>query len=321
MNKPLINNSPIFIVGCPRSGTTLLRLLLNAHSLIAIPEETWFFGKLYNLLPELTKGDDWRKNVASKILELNSKHFPDLNEKELIENLESIQPDNDAAIISVLNRTFAKQEGKEIWGDKTPGYVLQIALLKKLFPKARLIHIIRDGRDVAESILKNREAGLQTDDYISVVEYWKRHVLAGIIDGEKHFANAYLQIRYEDLVNDSESKLKDICSFLNVPFESQMLEFPKTARKYVPDWQHHKMTKKPITNSEMFKWKKENNLYKNSLFELLAGDIVEQVKYEKFSVFNTIALKDYFVYKVDKWIKKVRLPFIIINNKLKSVLN
>lgn len=287
------NSSPIFIVGCGRSGTTLLRLILNGHSQIAIPEETWFFPELYRVIPTILTKGDWRETIARTIFEMNPIHFPGWKASDLLPTLERTEKNDLPGIIASVNRTFAAKSDKITWGDKTPGYVLHLPLLKKLYPGARVVHMIRDPRDVVESLLNNWNAGPQTKDFKETVDYWIKNVSAGRRDGPKYFGSSYIEVFFEKLVKNPDEELRLLCHFLKVPYQDQMLKFHGSSPG-VPAWEHHKKTKQPIDPGMAFKWKKSYSNYKLAYINLAASSLLKELGYYTSLCFNFQATLSFF---------------------------
>lgn len=311
------NVDPIFIVGCGRSGTTLLRLLLNRHSSISIPEETWFFPQLYRDLPDLLKEDSWRRSIAERVLQLNRVHFPDLTVESLESALLGVDKEDAAGIVSVVNREFMLREGKKRWGDKTPGYVLHLGLIKKLFPKAKVIHIVRDGRDVVPSILKYWSVGPQTDSFLETAVYWKDHVTAGMTDGPKYFGDRYMEVKYEDLVTKPEDSVKEICKFIGEVFEPEMLSSSEGGKSYTPDWEWHNETKKEIDDRNIGKWKVTLTNYQVALVEFLGAGIFARFEYTPASRVHFLAACSIAAYVLKKWFtRRVLSPKIAVYKRL-----
>ena len=141
------------IVGAPRSGTTMLRLMLDAHPDLAIPPETGFLSELASLDGE---GDALRAST----LQLITSYPPDapawadfgLSADDLKNSLDSINPLTATDVARAFYRQYAARFGKKRLGDKTPSYAFHIAAISRLLPEARFIHLVRDGRDVALSL-------------------------------------------------------------------------------------------------------------------------------------------------------------------------
>lgn len=256
----------------------MLRLILNEHSRIAIPEETWFFPDLYKKKEEFLS-ENWQEEISKEILELNSIHFPQLKPSEVERGLRNVETGDWPEILNVINRLFASSEGKVRWGDKTPGYVLHLGLLKKLYPNARIIHIIRDARDVVPSLLRYESVGPQTNSVVETAYYWKKHVSSGVRDGNRFFKDQYLQIRFEDLILETEQVIITICDFIGEEFESQMLEFNRNSSRYVPQWSWHKQVNSRLDKGRVALWKKNLDRYDLALIELCCRSLLKELKY------------------------------------------
>jgi len=286
---------PIFIVGCGRSGTTLMRLILNRHSTIAIPEETWYFPRLEKEFNQLREGN-WRKNIATRVLELNRIHFPELTVEALEKSLADVAIDDKQNIIPVVNRECMMREGKSRWGDKTPGYVMHLPLLKNLFPNAKVIHMIRDGRDVVPSLLKYSSVGPNTNSFIETAFYWKKHVMKGMEDGPKYFGSSYMEVRYEDLVTAPEKVVREICVFIGEEFEPGMLEASNEKPGNVPAWEWHAETSKEINANNIYKWKKTLGDYHKAVMNYVGINILRAQNYDIVKEHNVQALLDLYSY-------------------------
>ena len=310
--------SPIFIIGSPRSGTTLLRLILNRHSRIAIPEETWYFPDLYKRLEKFFKQKDWRFEVAGYIKKCTTVHFPELDESEIFSGLVDINKNEVPNILATINRLFAIKDNKPRWGDKTPGYVLHLPLLKNIFPEAKVVHIIRDGRDVVPSILKYWEVGPQTYSFIETAYYWKNHVKTGQKFGPRLFGKNYMELRYEDLVSNPIEHTKIICEFIDEEFEPGMLETKGESSSQVPDWEWHKKTKEKISNDRVGKWKNNMDSYELTVMHCIGRKIFLKKKYEIARDFNFRAILHVILYNID--LCQVKLKHFIYTILKKIVL-
>ena len=177
---------PFFIVGCPRSGTTLLRDLLRSHPRLTIPTESHFIPDFYRTFGDpASDAEAW--HVASRILTL-----PRISRWGI-----ALDPGDVAGCRSfaeVARRLFevwAKSQGKPRWGDKTPHYVREIPLLMRLFPDEQVIHVIRGRRDVALSWLRTR---LDPQNLYMAARMWKEMVTKGHQDGAALPADAWLEL-------------------------------------------------------------------------------------------------------------------------------
>ncbi len=147
---------PIFVLGCPRSGTTLLQLMLHAHPRIAMPPETRFVLTSYearNSFGDLREEPN-RRALADSIVRERHTLFYDLglDADEVFEKIVEGPPTLGSAI-GIVFRGYARRFDKPRWGDKRPGYYQYIPALLRMFPDAQIVHLIRDGRDCVASLL------------------------------------------------------------------------------------------------------------------------------------------------------------------------
>ena len=127
-----------------------------------------------------------------------------------------------------LYNNFAESEGKQWGGDKTPAYVLHLETLSALFPESRFVHIIRDPRSVAASLMQRSWA---TNTPEGCAYYWRRHVEAGQRVGTA-LGDRYVEVRYEALVTEPARTMRSVSEHLAVPFEAQMLDFASAGAEY-----------------------------------------------------------------------------------------
>ena len=275
---------PIFIVGCDRSGTTLLRLMLNQSPVLHIPRETAFLPKLHKqqeLYGDFTKPyQRWFFIRDLQTYKATSKSFSfpvfELTLEEAEVALAEIAPTDYPGATASLFKAAAHKKGKELWGDKTPRYVLEIPWLSQAFPKAKFIHIIRDGRDVAASIIK---AGW-VNSFLKAGYYWQTRVKSGIEAGSALGDNRYYEIRYEQLTIYPEKTLKDLCSWLDLQYTPVMLKFYESASNYVISWQGNALVNTPINASRAYAWKEQLSAHQVADFESVAGELLEKLGYE-----------------------------------------
>ncbi len=248
---PAIN--PIFIVGAGRSGTTLLRLILNNHPHIAIPTESQVLINYYKFLPIFghLKTQHQLKQFAQFFMEHPRIQAWNLDSKEI---LSSINNQNFSELIDLIYNNYAHQHHKIRWGEKTPAYITQVPLLNQLFPNSFFIHIIRDGRDVVSSQIRSFA---RKHFYTSTI-YWKK-IIQLDIEYKKQFSN-YLSLYFEDLVQNPEKILQIICDFIQEPYDSRMLNYYESdaAQNISIQKQHHINTKKNILKNPI-------GVYKNRL--------------------------------------------------------
>ena len=192
-----------FFVGVARSGTTLLRAMVDSHPDITIPPESWFVTELAACRRgyETPHGFDIER-FATDVLAHERFARWGISDDDLRAAVRDASPcDYPSAIRSVFSH-WAIRQGKQRYGDKTPGYLAELALIAALFPEARIVHLIRDGRDVALSY--SDELGVPV---VNAIRLWRSRVRAGREAGRALGDARYREIRYEDLVADPDTTL------------------------------------------------------------------------------------------------------------------
>ncbi len=269
---------PIFIVGSDRSGTTLLRLMLTCHPDVAIPPESLFALDLYP-----TWGNARLKDAA-QIQSLCDGLYADKTFREwrvaratLEETIMEHLPLSYAEFVSLVYMTYAHQHQPTAvrWGDKNPRYAIHLPLLWHLFPDARVIHIIRDGRAVFNSFREaNRKAGktIWPEPVSAAARSWTIRLTRA----RQHQTNPnYTEVFYEKLVQAPETELGQLCTFLNLEYDPGMLDFAEMNRQeeLVPKhrlaW--HSATLRPVQDSKVASWQDTLSPSDVARFELLAG--------------------------------------------------
>ena len=189
---------PIFIVGCPRSGTTLLRLFLDSHPNISCGPETGFLPDIADLAGKYEK--------RLKRFGLEQDHWYGKT----------------ADFFHQFQIDYATARGKPRWADKTPQYTLRLNLLNKLFPTCQIIHMVRNGRDVVDSY--HHRWG-----YLSAVKTaafrWRQYITQARKFGTTVPHDRYCELRYEDLVAKTEKTLRDLFNFLDEPWIPAVLNY------------------------------------------------------------------------------------------------
>lgn len=207
-----------FIVGHGRSGTTLLRSLLDSHPDVAIPGESGFIPPLLQW-----RGPFDADQFADLLESYDRLSRWGVNESFLRQNLSEAASPADG--IRAAYKTYAQMQGATVYGDKTPTYVLKIRELADAFPESQFIHMIRDGRDVAMSVIEQRWGPTRIAPAMMT---WKQHVEAGQRAGLA-LETRYLEIRYEELIDDPEGMCRVVCAFLGLRFSPVMLDHDASA--------------------------------------------------------------------------------------------
>ncbi|HEY7655905.1 MAG TPA: sulfotransferase [Burkholderiales bacterium] len=215
------DRNPFFIVSAPRSGSTLLRLILDAHPRIAIPPPGWLFDMVYPYL--YSYGDLALPSnliaLAEDILQTPTvgKWPVRLDPAALAD---AARERTFRGLYEALHLAYAKAEGKERWGEKTPRNSFWMDEIRAQFPDAQFIHIVRDGRDQAIDI---SDSLLWPYTVYSGANLWRRYVSAIRECARRLPADAYCEVRYEDLCAGAEGTVRQLCDFLREDFDPVML--------------------------------------------------------------------------------------------------
>jgi hypothetical protein len=216
-----------FIVGVPRSGTTLLRMMLDAHPEMAVPPETGFF----NALASVGQGDSGRRRFLDRALRSQAWADFHIDDSVFAAAVGTIEPFRAADALRTFYRLYADRCGKRRCGDKTPAYLDRMPLICALLPEARFVHIIRDGRDVALSWQKTWFA--PSDDLAVLARLWQNGIRVARADAAR--VPAYLEVRFEALVEHTERELRRICAFVDLEFDAAMLRYHEHALERIAD--------------------------------------------------------------------------------------
>lgn len=247
---------PIFLVGCPRSGTTLLQQMLDAHPEVAIAPETHFIHYFWQ---RQERYGDLNEDSNYKLLLTDITALPEFSEMGLTqETFCRVAWQNQrsyGALLSLLLEQFARHRGVEIVGEKTPNHVLYLPQLQQFFPQARFIHLVRDPRAVVNSW---RSVPWSTGSISQDAQAWRFHVGAPRRCGGNVRA-AIFTLYYEQLVLAPEENLRALCRFLNLEFMPQMLTYHQKSAPLVnvsrEPWKARAV--KPVSQDRLTHWRTE----------------------------------------------------------------
>lgn len=258
---------PIFIVGAPRSGTTLLRDLLRSHPAISITPESHFIPRFHAAWGD-PRSDRQARALARRILSLRT-----IRRWEL-----ELGPQDFASCRSfaeVVDRLFselARAQGKPRWGDKTPQYVESLPTLAELFPEARFLHIYRDGRDVARSWA---DRSFSPGNLYRATRHWRRMVLAGRRSG-RALGERYLELRYESLLDQPRETMRGVCDFVGEPFTEAVIQPTPRQGMYSSGLSEAAQ----IEPTRAQRWRESMPLADRALVESVAADLLAELGYE-----------------------------------------
>lgn len=307
--------APFFIVGSGRSGSTLLRMILASHSRIAIPPETWFIIPLAKQIPInliLTKHD------IDKAVGIITSHYrwPDMgiDRKELSSWVKDLHQPRLKDIIDLVYNHHLLKEKKLRWGDKTPPYIKIVPELAVMYPEAKFIYIVRDGRDVTKSFQDKKWFGKWL--YKNTSE-WKESVLYYNSYKKSNLAGNFFEVKYEDLILNLDVTTRNICNFIGENFEPEMLFWEQHLSGKIPKREihiHEKLFRRP-KQSDVRRWENGMSFIEVLVTESFIGQELISAGYDtKFkgllwkSVFSTIRLCCCFTDASFLFLRKILSP-------------
>jgi hypothetical protein len=286
-----------FVVGVGRSGTTLLRMMLDAHPQLAIPPETHFINPFIQASGRLRFTPS---SAARTIVHDERRRWGDfgLVEEDLLARFEAIENFNTTDALRAFYRLYADKHDKARWGDKTPDYVRKMKKIQKTLPEARFIHVIRDGRDAGLS--QNNRIAKRGKDPVpprEMARRWRKRIIKAQEDSGE--VSNYIEVRYEDLLTDTEGVLRRVCEHIELPYDPVMLSYHERASERLQEMAGalpakkgrpvreagervaaHAMTTKPPDAERVAVWKREMSDEENAEFEEAAGYLLDELGYE-----------------------------------------
>jgi Sulfotransferase family len=267
---------PLVLLGVSRSGTTLLRVILDRSPGLAIPDESFFVPLLARRHRRVIDVERFLDDVA---------RIPTVGDWGL--TVADVAPRVRAGMatgeaIATIFEAYASKAGKPRWGDKTPMYMRHLPLLEELFPTAQYVHLVRDGRDAALSFLEMPEgtftrtwAHPRTPAQFACL--WRKEVGDARELGRRVGPERYLEVRYEELVANPEQVVRRVCAFAEISFEPAMLDY--TGAVDVSGKPHQQRLLRPPT-AGVRSWRDEMAGADVVAFESVAGDLVSDLGYE-----------------------------------------
>ncbi|MBI1222779.1 MAG: hypothetical protein GC180_09275 [Bacteroidetes bacterium] len=263
-------NKPIFIFGVGRSGTSLLQSMLNAHPDIAFLPETHFFRKY--IIKQAFNGLT-REEILSLLREDDDFKRAKISEVQISDNLPDDELESEMSWFNALAKAYLDEKQKHHLGDKDPRNMDFVSELKHFFPDARVIHLMRDPRDVVLS--RTKADWSKSWPFFLHAYIYRAQMPRGRRLGKKYFGEAYLELNYETLIGNAEETLKQICVHVGVDYDPAMLAFSESAKELVSahevSWK--KETFGPLLTSNTRKWEKEFSDYQIAMIQKVNGFI------------------------------------------------
>ncbi|TRZ70618.1 MAG: sulfotransferase [Bacteroidetes bacterium] len=294
-----LSKIPIFfILGRPRSGTTLLTTLFNAHPNIRIAPEFPIMLFLYQRFKNVKNWD-----------EATIRSFVDhvfYYSKFSVRRVENLKLDKEFIISELVKykdigsiQLFLKSinyyaysvydKGETLWiGDKNPIYSIYIDRLRKIFPDSKFICIIRDYRDNFISIQKLAEKEIAVEAPVLTLQVVRwRYFIHLFLDCKRRFPDKYYILRYEDLVSDQESSFRSLCDFLGIAYDPSVFDFYKKKDEVVKQFSNtiwekfHENLLKPVNTRRMNTWQDKLTNQQVRMADQIAGKYADRLGYER----------------------------------------
>ncbi|MGI9285425.1 MAG: sulfotransferase family protein [Pseudomonadales bacterium] len=269
--------TPFFIFGSPRSGTSLLSRMLDSHELLVVPNETLIFKmfsstlRFYGDLSAIENQQELLRDI------LKTRVIGYWTPKPIFEDIAPlITKPGFAGVIEAIICSTAKHKQLAAWGEKSPGHVFYWEQIKQAFPDSKVVHIVRDGRDVATSII-NARMGPKT--YYAAAKMWKSYLEAIEQIKSDCPAGDFVEIKYEELLAEPRENLERICGILGVPYSDSMLNFHEKDTNYQTDSTNLQNLQRPLMPANREKWRNVLSPADLKEFESVAGKKLDDYGY------------------------------------------
>lgn len=299
-------DAPILIFGAPRSGTSLLSRLIDAHSRISIPFESHVFNQW---LPRLGAYGDLsdrarQKRLVEHIIRLGVVH--DWKPRpDPVEVMALVKGPGFAPIARAVMEWAARNAGKPRWGEKTPHHTLLHKEVMAAWPDAQVVMIQRDPRAVA---LSWKEARFQGNHVLPFAKAWVRYAQALDAIEQSLPPRRRIRVTYKALVHDPQGELERLMAFLGEEFEPQQLEFYRHGTDYHTDKRNLARLKTPVSTDRIDRWKTDLSNHEIRLIETICGQTMAargydlSQRYAKPMPDARIALARYMEYPVQRFL-------------------
>jgi len=279
----LDQDNPIFVIGAKRGGTTLMRRVMDAHPDITIPPPGWLFHYIYPYL--YSYGD---LSVDENFLDLVS----DSLAIPMIREHWGIDLDAGAVAERCVERSFRgvmhaltavyveNTAGGNVWGSKAPGEAFWIREIHQEFPGARFVFLVRDGRDVATDLSQTIWGPRSAH---SSALNWRRHMEAILGARRELPSHSHFTLRYEEFVRSPEEVLRDLCTFLDLPFSVAMVNHHEASTDQFVTSSYHAKTNSPITDKYVGIYKRLP-IDDQQAISAAAGDLLTELGYDSVPV-------------------------------------
>ncbi len=268
--------APIFVFGSGRSGTSLLARMLDTHPAIGVPYESHLYNRIYPLVRDTDLGPGpAREHVVREILRTRDLQLW-TPRPSLEATLAAIHRPGFHGIVEALLGSWTASRGKRRWGEKTPHHTFSWRTIREGFPDLKVLHLVRDGRDVALSF---RYAPFGPKHVYQAAQHWTRYLTSAEEAQAALGEGAFHLVRYEDLIADPERELRRICGFLGEDYDPAMLEYHGRGVAYPTDSRNSRNLTRPVLGDTRGRWRTELTGREQRIFEAVAGEHLRRYGY------------------------------------------
>jgi len=330
---PVDNTQPIFVIGNPRSGTTLVRLVITTHSAVCIPPECSFIVRLfpkYGHLQHFTAAQAraFLSDLGGGTLDLAEQWEIALT--KMVTSPEQLTDLSYPEACAHLYCAYAQAKGfgsARIWGDKNNSHSNYIDVLAGLYSKARFVHVVRDGRAVLNSYKQlnvdpaQKYAPLLPKNTAAVAARWTDMVDRADRHLTRFAAGRHMTVRYEDILSDFEKTVSELCGFLGLDYEPAMARFHEAniRHKLEPERYNWKANaRQPLNVTRASAWRETLSLEDVRLFEAKSMRILRRHGYPVGLEASRAAIPDPYHMKgrIREWLRSKRKTAINLRRKV-----
>lgn len=274
--------SPIFFIGAPRSGTSLISQIIGSHPAIAVPYESHFYNTFAPWVRHY--GDLKRRRNRQRLVRdvlrtaMVRAWVPRVDESAALGRIDRSGRFDLNGVFAGIMEAWCAAQGKRRWGEKTPAHVFFADRILQGFPDARFVYIVRDGRDAALSWLR---AGFGPQHIYPAARGWLRFLQAARKLEEGLGGARFCKLRYEDLLRDPEQLTRRVCEFLSEEYSANMLDFYRSEGRYPTDVRNKTNLARPVMADNAGKWRHQLSARQIRIFEAVAGKELEAHGYER----------------------------------------
>lgn len=278
---------PIFVVGSPRTGTTLTQEILSLHPDVKLYNEIHYNERVVDVLGNGEPlSDEVLDRAIAILLDRGQWAFGEDDEavrERVLQRIRSAGPATHAGVLEAFLALEAEAHGARIWGDSSPQDILYMDVLKKWYPTARFVGVVRDPRAFLASyknyILKGSIEYRNRFNALTNSLLWRSYMNSLLRTMKSPLAGDVMMLRYEELVADPEGQIRRMCEFLGLDYDPRMLEIERANSSYVR--QDQERTRKGISTQSVERWRTELTTTELWILEKVCAETMQRLGYER----------------------------------------